>query len=114
LYISQPGLKWGTGPRHGSFTPGLDHRGATHNIFRVYTDARVYILFEQLYRKPPFEDESLRLEFLRRLNEIPGLNLSVDMVAKNPAFALARLKDQAALEQFLDTLDWIVEVIKRS
>jgi len=72
-----------------------------------------YILFAQLYREPPFEDEPLRLEFLRRLNEVPGLSISADKVSENPSFSLSRLTD-AAMEQFLGTLDWVVEEIKRS
>jgi hypothetical protein len=107
-------LKWGTGPRHGSFTPEFDHGGKTYRFVRLYTDAMAYILFAQLNRKPPFEDESLRLKFLGRLNEVPDLSISADKVSENPSFSLARLKDASAMELFLGTLDWVTEEIKRS
>lgn len=46
-------------------------------------DASVTILFEYLYYQPPFADESLRLELLRRLNEIPGASIS-DRITRRP------------------------------
>ena len=63
---------------------------------------------------PPFDDESLRLELLRRLNEVPDVSITADKVTKRPWFYLSLLKDDAALERFLGVLDWIVEEIKTS
>jgi hypothetical protein len=107
-------IRWGKGRVYGAFTPELDHDGTTHNFVRVYTDASVTILFSYLYEAPPFDDESLRLELLRRLNEVPDVSITADKVTKRPWFYLSLLKDDAALERFLGVLDWIVEEIKTS
>ena len=56
----------------------------------------------------------MRLEFLSRLNGIEGVSISADKVTKSPWFYLSLLKGEAAMEQFLDTLDWVMKEIKRS
>jgi hypothetical protein len=106
--------RWGKGRVYGAFTPELDHGGTTHNFVRVYTDATVTILFSYLHEAPPFDDESLRVELLRRLNEVPDVSITADKVTKSPWFYLSSLEDDAALERFLGVLDWIVEEIKTS
>ena len=62
----------------------------------------------------PFSKESERLELLRRLNEIPGINLSVSRIKKRPSFPLSVLKDETALRQFLEVLNWFVQEVKAS
>jgi hypothetical protein len=107
-------VRWGKGRQVGSFTPELDHGGTTYNFVRVYTDASTTILFAYLREKPPFDDETLRLELLRRVNELPGVEITVDKVTKRPWFYLSVLEDDSVMEQFLSILEWVVEEIKRS
>jgi hypothetical protein len=107
-------VRWGKGRLYGSFTPEFDHDGTPYNFVRVYTDASTTILFAYLREKPPFDDESLRLELLRRVNELPGVSIPEDKATRRPWFYLSLLTDGAALEQFLGILDWVVEEIRRS
>lgn len=58
--------------------------------------------------------KQLRLEFLRRLNEMPGANIPADKITKRPTVPLGLLKDGAVMEQFLATLDWVVKEIRAS
>jgi len=51
---------------------------------------------------------------LRRLNEIPGVAIPADSISKRPSFPLSVLKDETALKQFLETLDWFMEEAKAS
>ena len=94
-----------------SVTPELDHAGRLYKFVRFYTYGSVEMLFEYLYYQPPFDNESVRLELLRRLNEIQGASLSSDKITKRPTIYLRLLDDAAVMEQFLGALDWIVEEI---
>ena len=54
------------------------------------------------------------LEFLRRLNEMPGMSISFAKITKRPIAFLGLLKEDAVIEQLLETLDWISEEIRAS
>src|SRR5215217_7806495 len=86
------GVGWGKGRHDGSFTPELDHGGSRYKFVRFYTYGSVEVLFEYLYYQPPFDDESVRLELLRRLNEMPGVSISVDNITKRPTLSVSLLK----------------------
>ena len=94
-------IGWGKGRLDGSFTPEFNHRGTPYKFFRFYTNGSVEILFEYLCYQPPFDDESLRLELLRRLNEMTGVNIPADKITKHPTIPLGLLKDDDVMEQLL-------------
>jgi hypothetical protein len=62
--------------------------------------------------RPPFDDETRRLELLRRLNGIPGVALPEDSITRRPGIPLSTLQDEAVLAQFLTVLEWVVREIK--
>lgn len=106
------GIWWGKGGTDGAFFPDLSYKGNTATglrVFGVYTYGSIEIQFQHLQSKPPFDNDSERLELLQRLNEIPAIDISTDKLAKRPSFGLSTLKDEAALARFLETLDWAVE-----
>jgi hypothetical protein len=67
-----------------------------------------------MQNRPPFNDEAKRLELLKRLNAVPGVNIPVEAITKFPNIRLSTLKDATALQQFLEVLDWVVQEIKAS
>ena len=97
----------------GSFFPMLEHMGARHWLVSVWTYGRLEVQFQQM-KTEPFNRESERLELLRRLNEIPSVDLSADRINKRPSFPLSVLSNEAALNQFLETLDWFVQKVEAS
>ena len=105
---------WGNGARHGSFTPIAEHNNTQHYLFAVWTRGVIEIYFYYLKNKPPFENEDLRHELLRRLNEVPGINIPVDAIAKGPSVPLSVLKNEDALKKFLDVFTWVFEQIRSS
>jgi hypothetical protein len=107
-----PRFTWGHGRVDGSFAPVLDHGSVPHWLFVLYTNGRVEIQFQYMRLKPPFDELSKRRELLRRLNEIPGIQISEEALEKRPSIALAAFVDPVALKQFLDALDWAVTEIK--
>jgi len=105
---------WGEGRKLGSFTAVVEHKGVPHYPIAVVTNGVVYINFSYLKMKPPFDNEDLRRELLRRINEAPGVNIPQDSIAKGPSIPLKILGDQDALETFLDALTWAVQQIRSS
>ena len=52
------------------------------------------------------------LELLHRLNEMPGMSISFAKITKRPIASLGLLKEDAVIEQFLETLELISEEIR--
>lgn len=105
-------LWWGKGSQDGSCYPMLDHNGEQYWLISFWTYGRLNVLFQQMATKPPFDDEALRVDLLRRVNDILDVNLPPDGINRLPAFPIAVLKTGTRLEQFLGVLDWIVEQVK--
>jgi hypothetical protein len=59
-----------------------------------------------------FNTEEKRFELLRRLNEIPGVNLLHDSINRYPTFSLSALANADALEQFFKTIVWTIKEVK--
>jgi hypothetical protein len=89
----------------------MDHKGRSYYPFAVYTYGRVEIQFQHMRRRP-FDDEAKRLELLRRLNEIEGVDISVNKLTKRPSIPLSALRSTAALKQYLQAFDWYVQEVR--
>ena len=74
-----------------SFVPTVRHDDIDYQLFAVGSNARVVLLFEYYQHKPPFEEESKRLELLSRLNAIDGVSIPADAITRRPAIPLAVL-----------------------
>ena len=107
-----PRMWWGKGPIIGSVYPTLDHEGKDYSPFGIYTNGSINLSFQPLRKRPPFDDDSKRLELLHRLNEIPGVKLPDDAIGRYPNISLSMLKDETALKIFLEVLDWFVQEVK--
>ncbi len=111
--VNLPRPNWGGGKNDGSFVPALDHEGAPYYPLALYTYGRVEVQFQHM-RARPFDDENMRLELLRRLNEIDGIQIPEDKITKRPSIPFSALLDGDALERFLEVFDWYVGEIKAS
>lgn len=69
------------------------------------------IRFQYLMQWSPFDDEEKRLELMRLLNEIPGVDLPAARISVRPSFRLIALADPASLDQFFQALTWCFEEI---
>ena len=93
----------------GSFSPVLERAGIGHEPFGVYSSGRIEIQFLWLAR-PPFDDDDTKREFVRCLNEIPGVSFGDDVITRRPRIALALLAENpAALDGFKQALVWAEE-----
>jgi hypothetical protein len=105
---------WGQGKRYGSFIPMFDYQGRGNFLISVWTYGTIEVQFQWMQTRLPFAEETKRLELLNRLNQIKGINLSVDSITKRPSLPLANFKDFAVLQEFLNLLDWVIQEIKLS
>ena len=70
------------------------------------------MFFYYLKLKPPFDDVDLRKELMRKLNEIPEINLPADAVDRGPIIPLS-IFNEDALERFLLVFNWVIEQIRK-
>lgn len=105
-------IRWGKGKVFGIFSPVVDHKGTDYRPISIWTSGDVMLQLSDMQTMPPFNDEAKRMEWLRLLNTIPGVDISIN--AKSPCIRFSKLKDEAVLKQFLETLDWAVQEIKAS
>lgn len=109
---------WGQGAENGSFIPVLEVNGEKFLPFALYHEISrgrpaIEINFQYAYKKSPFDQLFLRLEWLRRLNGIPGVTLPADVVERRPNFPLLALESDAAMAQFLSAMDWFVSEARK-
>lgn len=105
-------LYWGQGSRSGSYVPIYVTERRKHQLFAVWTYGTVEIYFQHFQGKPPFNDEEKRVELLRRLNEIEGVHIPVEMITKRPSIELSVLTNEKSLEKFLSIYDWVLDEIR--
>jgi len=105
-------VSWGKGKHHGSFAPKLSHKGSYYWTIDVWTHGKFGVSFKWMRRKKPFDDEAKLSDLMNRLNQISGIDLREEDMDRFPSHSLSVLKEDAALEQLLKTLDWIIDEIR--
>ena len=98
----------------GAFVPLLYHGQDKHQLFAVYTYGRVEIYFQYYQYKQPFAAAELREELRQKLNQIPGVDMPADAIARRPSMPTALFTDDQKLRLLIEIFDWIVATIKAS
>lgn len=106
-------VTWGKGKQDGTFNPVFVHERREIRFIQVWTDGSITIQFGSLMTRSPFDDEMLRRDLLKRLNEIDGISISEERIAGYPSIALTTLASEPVLELFLQAFDWVIQVIKQ-
>ena len=70
------------------------------------------VQFQYLKNRPAFDSIEKRMELLKRINEIPGVNLPEDGIDRRPSIRLSALTHNDASNHLLNVFAWIIEVIK--
>lgn len=68
----------------------------------------VSVNFDGLALRPPFNDPTLRKEFMGRLVAVPGIELSPGDVERRPSFPMSVLASDDGLAGVIAALDWFV------
>ncbi len=105
-------LWWGAGKQYGSVVPILQLGGYKWRFFYLSTDAQIYVYFQYLQDKPPFDAEEKRLQFLNKVNLIPGVRLPKEVITRYPTISLASLAKGEALERFQEAIEWAISEVR--
>ena len=96
--------------------PIVDYGGAfTHNPITVVGSSkapRVGIKFGRMRNRQKLTANQ-RLELLRLLNEIPGVDLPSDSIEKFPSIPLSVLAREGSLDKFLAAIEWVNDEVKK-
>jgi hypothetical protein len=102
----------GTGKVIGSLGTSFNWNGVTLYPLNIYANGRVSVNFGYCM-KGPFENAEKRLEWIRRLNRVEGINLP-ERPSDRPSLSLSLFKDDARLRGFLEVMDWFVSELRKS
>ena len=116
-WVADHGLRvwYGHGRLQGSLYPIIDFGDRWYPLFGLWTSGRVELEFGTLKSRPPFDRREVRLEFIRRLEAIPGVQIPVSRADVHPSFAMALLSDEAARTTLFEVLEWaIAEIVPQA
>lgn len=110
---------WGKGLHNGSFSPVVDHGGQPYWPFIAYHNGAkskpsIEINFQFNVKKPPFDNRTHRVEWLRQINQIPGVSFGEEVIGRRPSFPLLNLVSDDAMTKFLSAMDWYFAEVRRS
>lgn len=101
---------FGAGKQDGSWTPVVLANGREYPPLALYSYGRCEVQFQHLLVRPPFDSEAMRLELLRRVNQIPGVSFGPEVITKRPSIPIAVLaSNPQALDQLKAVLRWVAE-----
>jgi len=107
-------VHWRGGKIDGNCFPMCDNDLGKQWIFNLSTTGAIGISFPDMRKNLPFSSPDLRKEYLRRLNEIPGMQLPADSFERYVAFKLQLLLPNENLDRFLSAIDWAVSKIREA
>ena len=77
--------------------------------FAIWVKGSVEIYFQHYQNRPPFDSTVMKLELVRRLNQIQGLNIPENAIGRRPSFNIELLREQHSYDLFISTFDWFDE-----
>ena len=86
----------------------------TSSLFYLITDGRIAINFVGIASKPPFNQDSKRLELVRRFNDIPGVDLPESAIAGAPRVPLATFAPPDALAKLFEVTESFLDDARTS
>lgn len=72
----------------------------------IYPSGKFEVVFEHISSREPFDQSSVRLEFLNRLNEADGVDLSEAKLELRPGFPLSALSASSSRTAVIEALVW--------
>lgn len=103
---------WGEGMLQGSFIPIINTSPKWASFISVWTYGNVENQFQLLANRDAFKEEEPRKELLKRLNYIPGVQLTEDVISKRPSFPLEVLADEKAMAVFKESYEWVITLLR--
>lgn len=103
---------WGRGRAEGSLAPSQNVGGVRYSLATIYTYARIEFNFQALRTRPPFDDADRRVDLLRRLNQVPGVELPPDSIDRRPSVVLADIASDQSLDALIQIWQDIVDELR--
>jgi hypothetical protein len=103
---------WGKGNITGSFIPVLGSERGGKVFISFWTNGSVETGFQWLAYQNAFKDEESRKELVKRLNNIPGVNFSEDVISGKPSFPMEKLADEKAMAVFKEIFEWVIDKLR--
>lgn len=107
-------IHWGTGDIYGGLAVQLLQNGRKpYQLFTVDITGKIEISADNYGSQPPFSSEENWLELRNKLSSI-GLSLPTEPgERRSPSLTLFTLQDESAMNQVIETFDWVIQEIKR-
>lgn len=101
-------LEYGTAEETSCF---LMARNANHALgtiwpLALYPNGKAEVVFQHMASRMPFDEIAMRKEFMRRLNEAPGVDLPEAKINLRPGFPISALANPLARTSVQDALAW--------
>lgn len=86
-------------------------RGQTDDVwaFIIYPDGSIEVSFQRLAIRPPFDDVTVRDDLRRRLNEISGVSIAEERLAKRPSIRHEILISEESHQKMREILQWFYD-----
>lgn len=94
------------------FGIALEEEGKTKYPMKVNHYGSVELQFKYMSWYPPFSVEQLRIEYINKLNQIEGVNISLGKNKGMPKISLNLLTIKSEFIKFESHLKWVVETIR--
>jgi hypothetical protein len=102
---------WGTGSKDGGIVPTIQHGKTKYHVCRMATQGWFVFRFDWLYKKPPFSEEAVRRQLLAKINEIPGVTFSEDILTKRARIPYEKLMTNEAVEKLKSAVTWLIDQV---
>lgn len=100
--------QFGTGSKFGSWTPAIEAGGVEYTPIRITMEGRGVLYFMFSYLRSPFDQDSVRLDLLRRVNDIPGVSFEQDVLNAAKSVRLATLATEpGSLQALKNVVSWV-------
>ncbi|MGC9526336.1 MAG: hypothetical protein ACP5D7_12435 [Limnospira sp.] len=106
-------IQWGTGDIYGGFSAFLHQKGKKpHKLFGIDISGRLEISSNKYASQSPFDRDEKWSELRNKFSSI-GLSLPVEPTEYRAlTLRLSTLQDDLALQQVLETFDWVIKEIQ--
>jgi hypothetical protein len=95
---------------NGGISLGYPGAPSRHYPFQIYASGTIELKFSFERNSPPFDDKSLREEWITRLRRIPGFE-EKGGIEGLPVIRVRHLVDPAAMLKFMEMLDWMEKTL---
>jgi len=90
-----------------------DAKNNSSKIFGFRLDDNIELSFVGLKKSPPFNEESMRYEFVKRLNQISDIAINAESIDSKATFLFSKIVNEKALAQFCDVISWCIQEISK-